>query len=404
MRRGIVGLSLFLTFFLLPAYSATPIKAGSVCSNQGKTKTYQGKKYTCIKSGKILVWNKGVVLKRPTATPPPTFSPTPAPTPTTTLTSSFVDTSIVELAKDFDSIPKIAWDRSVAGLSEVSISIPSVSVLVGPQTIKVTPNVETLIGKVAAVLGKTAQPTSVTFVYFSYQDRAWAQSIEDKIVTPTPSNGQVQNLCATESSCGNAVAFSGKDGTAFIFLGEITPNTKAFSGSVETHEYTHSIQQHQYFGKDRFQQSWCCEKFFLPWYFPEGEASFIGDVALSSSSLSSFMNSHKDQVAALKFTIGRDVGGFDKFDTTYVQNYLNPKVDSIRGRQMWDTYPSNLEYSIGFFVTEYLVASRGANAVMQMRQLVAQGMEFRDAFNQTFGREWSEAVPILAAFILHQVK
>ena len=92
MRKGIIGLSLLLTISLIPAYSATPPKAGAACSKQGVTKTYQGKKYTCVKSGKKLVWNKGLEVKKtnhtlspaptPTSTPIPKISPTPTPYPT----------------------------------------------------------------------------------------------------------------------------------------------------------------------------------------------------------------------------------------------------------------------------------------------------------------------------------
>jgi len=86
MKKGILGLSLLLIFSLIPAYSATPPKAGSVCSKQGTTKTYQGKKYTCVKSGKKLVWSKGVSVKSPTPTPTPIPTPTPSLTPTPTST------------------------------------------------------------------------------------------------------------------------------------------------------------------------------------------------------------------------------------------------------------------------------------------------------------------------------
>lgn len=63
MRKGFIGLVFFLTISLIPAHSATPPKAGSLCSKQGITKTHQGKKFTCIKTGKRLVWNKGVKIR-----------------------------------------------------------------------------------------------------------------------------------------------------------------------------------------------------------------------------------------------------------------------------------------------------------------------------------------------------
>lgn len=69
MKRGVLGIAVTLSLSLIPAYSATPPKAGSVCEKQGATKTYQGRKYTCIKFGKKLIWNKGVVKKRAATTP-----------------------------------------------------------------------------------------------------------------------------------------------------------------------------------------------------------------------------------------------------------------------------------------------------------------------------------------------
>ncbi len=47
-----------------PVYAAAP-KAGSKCTKAGQTSTSAGIKYTCVKSGKKLVWNKGVVVKAP---------------------------------------------------------------------------------------------------------------------------------------------------------------------------------------------------------------------------------------------------------------------------------------------------------------------------------------------------
>ena len=89
MKKVVLGLSVVvMSLSLNPAFSATPIKAGSVCAKQGITKTYQGKKYTCIKLGKKLVWNKSAVIKTAAPVPTPTPSPTPTPTPTPFILSS----------------------------------------------------------------------------------------------------------------------------------------------------------------------------------------------------------------------------------------------------------------------------------------------------------------------------
>ena len=90
-------LSLTLVFALVAPMSATAaIKAGTSCKKVGQTSTYAGKKYTCVKSGKKLVWNKGVTIAKPTpaATPTPTPTPvaTPTPTPTPTVEPSPIAT------------------------------------------------------------------------------------------------------------------------------------------------------------------------------------------------------------------------------------------------------------------------------------------------------------------------
>ena len=113
MKRGVLSITFLLTITLLPVHSATPPKSGSTCTKQGATKTYQGKKYTCIKSGKKLIWDKGASVAKPNAapiasptpTPTPTPSPTPSPilssvpTPTPTQERVFEDSSCTEIGQ-----------------------------------------------------------------------------------------------------------------------------------------------------------------------------------------------------------------------------------------------------------------------------------------------------------------
>ena len=54
------------------SFAATP-KAGQKCSKLGANQTYSGKKFTCIKSGSKLVWNKGAVIPK-AASPKPSQS------------------------------------------------------------------------------------------------------------------------------------------------------------------------------------------------------------------------------------------------------------------------------------------------------------------------------------------
>jgi hypothetical protein len=83
----IMGLPMALISILLPvsAISAAKITPGTVCKVYLKKVTYQNKVYTCTKSGKKLLWNKGVVVAKPTPapTPSPSLTLSPSPTPAT---------------------------------------------------------------------------------------------------------------------------------------------------------------------------------------------------------------------------------------------------------------------------------------------------------------------------------
>ncbi|MBM3722339.1 MAG: monooxygenase [Actinobacteria bacterium] len=70
---------------MLPSLAATPPREGATCAKSGATMTYKNKQFNCKKSGKKLVWSKGVEIKKealaspsakPSATPLPSSSAT----------------------------------------------------------------------------------------------------------------------------------------------------------------------------------------------------------------------------------------------------------------------------------------------------------------------------------------
>jgi hypothetical protein len=99
-RKARLAVAILLLLALATPVQAATVKAGSKCTKAGATATASGKKFLCIKSGKKLVWNKGVAVKAapkpdlnpvfkpvepiPTPTPVATPTPTPSPTPTPT--------------------------------------------------------------------------------------------------------------------------------------------------------------------------------------------------------------------------------------------------------------------------------------------------------------------------------
>jgi len=89
-------LCLFFTFPLIPADAV--VKTGAACSKAGVKSVVSGMTYTCIKSGKKLIWDKGVAVTKPStaASPAATPSATPVVTPTPTPTPEIVYATLWE--------------------------------------------------------------------------------------------------------------------------------------------------------------------------------------------------------------------------------------------------------------------------------------------------------------------
>ena len=103
--------------------ASAAVKAGAKCTKAGATATASGKKFLCIKSGKKLVWNKGVaikaapkpelnpVIKPVEPTPTATSSPTPTPTPTYLGPRDIFGTPTSDEALIVEKLVDIAWDK-----------------------------------------------------------------------------------------------------------------------------------------------------------------------------------------------------------------------------------------------------------------------------------------------------
>jgi len=106
MRKSI-AFAFALVIFALPAYSATTsVKSGSTCKNLGSIAISSGKKFSCIKIGKKLVWDKGTRVISPSPRPTPTPAQTAKPEPNQTPTSS--PSTQVTVEKKF-----IPWSKDV---------------------------------------------------------------------------------------------------------------------------------------------------------------------------------------------------------------------------------------------------------------------------------------------------
>jgi hypothetical protein len=91
-------LSFALVLALTPiASNAAAVKAGASCTKLGASAISANKKFTCVKVGKKLQWNKGVAIAapKPTTSPKPTPSPKPSTSPTQAVTPTLSEHELV---------------------------------------------------------------------------------------------------------------------------------------------------------------------------------------------------------------------------------------------------------------------------------------------------------------------
>lgn len=118
-------LSSLVISFAAPLATASS-KAGATCKTKGQASIVSGKKFTCVKSGKKLVWNKGILIKKTsTASPSPSMVPCPTPLLQTPVDLSKV-TSILypgqERGGDYKAHGGFGFDNATNNL--VTVRIP----------------------------------------------------------------------------------------------------------------------------------------------------------------------------------------------------------------------------------------------------------------------------------------
>ncbi len=80
MKKSLTSIVLAVAVSLaLPASAPAAVKAGAACTKAGQTSVLGNKKFTCVKSGKKLAWDKGSSLAAPVAKPAATLAPVATP-------------------------------------------------------------------------------------------------------------------------------------------------------------------------------------------------------------------------------------------------------------------------------------------------------------------------------------
>jgi hypothetical protein len=365
------------------------VKAGGSCTKLGATSTSLGKKYTCIKSGKKLVWNKGVTLApkpiaTPTATPTPSATPSVTPTPTPIPIVEKTPTGFSDLVENFRGVYIGAWDSSNRKISNNSALDIKQNIIFGPNTKSPNPDISSMFILGSRFFGGFDQPKSFNAIYYTFDDIPWASQKLLEFYGSTDLAQAPNQNCQSRQRCNGASANVPKPDLGQANFGVFDnghTDDYHLKGGIEIHEYAHMVQFMQFQGKAT--QKMYGGLVLLPTWFIEGHAHTAGNLA-SSTSLDEYKKFRSYWLNAR----AEGLPGYwpESIESFYEKLAVGKSDSSVQ---------SNV-YSIGYFTVEALVSIKGVDSPMELIKLVSDGSSWDQAFLKVYGITWKEAAPILA--------
>jgi hypothetical protein len=287
-KRLVVLLTVTIALVLLQPIATAAVKAGAKCSKAGATSISAGKKFTCIKSGNTLVWNKGVVVKKPTPVATPTPSPTPtatptiAPTPTATSTPK-APTSFDDLVENYQGIAYAAWSKSREKILASKKTDITLKMIMGPSSQLTYKEPLIPIDLVSRMYSGNVEPIEIYYLAFNYADREWAVNQMESILPNSGSRWVTDVACRTQATCWGGGSFYNGSNRYLIVLAVELQTPEHMNGTVEAHEFTHTVQQMN-IKKGRPAQEFLYDPWPPTWYW-EGQAHFTNTQQFSMTPL-----------------------------------------------------------------------------------------------------------------------
>lgn len=396
-----VTVTVFLMMALATPLNAAAPKAGAKCTKAGSTATASGKKFTCVKSGTKLVWNKGVAINKPapvatpspTPTPEPTSTPTPTPVPTPTLSPTIPPAPIIltfdNILENYLEITSNVYAKYEAALDKNYQSKIDVKTIIGPNTKPYFSNTAAAIGIGSNLLRKVNQPDVMTVIYYSFPDKEWAIQKTQEVDGTNRWRYQFDYECTSSIMCrgGSAGVTQNWDGMSRFTVSENNPYMLArrSTGWSEIHEFVHVVYMTQ--------QKPSLAKWYTsaPSWFSEGHADVLGMLG-GTKSLADY------QFA--KDLTYKSVRPDQTLRSYSPENILRFYAALTKGEQ--DTSMKEYVYSLGYSTVEALVAIAGIDSPMNLYLEVTKGSTFEQAFKTIYGIEWKVAAPILAEVVSKQ--
>ena len=377
-KLPVLALVVAITGTLVVPTASAAVKAGAYCPKPGKTSVASGKTFTCVKSGKKFVWNKGVAIAKPAAAPTPTPSASPELVADKVPT---MPTSFADLEENYQGIPYAVWEKIQTNLALHKSTDLKISFLFGPTTPRRYPDQWTIdaVTLGSRVLGAQKQPAEAKFVQYNKEDVPWARTEAAKYVSPFRLGNsfpdQASEKCAG-IDCDGAVTNIASE-VGLVLVGVANPvnrfNIQKFNGQNDLHEYTHAVQGMVFKGKTQSPPP-----VLMPCWYSEGQPQAVS-IPTVAKSADDYLRIRKEWITNNRYVL-------KDYEPETIQEFLRNNM-----KLPCDGNSYAMVFSLGYIVMDALVAVGGIDKTFDVLTSIADGMSFEDSFKKTYGTSWSDA-------------
>jgi hypothetical protein len=338
-----------------PAMAATP-KAGAKCTKAAITQTVKtgttSTKFTCVKSGQKLVWNKGVKTVAKPSTPKPIASGEPNPATPEIIS---VDAAAAYKANGWAK-PASSADIEAAATKEFAAYIADKKQEVTVNVVAQTGTPQYWIDWIKQGVTKVA----TTFEYpkltgpytgFIAKDVEWLKTEFAKVYGQRAADDRAQSF-------GGAPARGGSDtgvwNLAFIEKENLINIDGIGMKQTPAHEFFHSVQERSVGN---------CVPCGTPQWFWEGPAVFVGTQTAANLGFNTYADAR----------------------TWMLQRTTNPSTKVLKLSEVTENNAKMDPYGIGAIATEFLVANVGMKKFVAVYREIGAGKSLAKAFHSSTG-------------------
>jgi hypothetical protein len=350
---------------------------------------YLEKTYKCVKSGRKLIWNKGVFVR-------------PTPTPTQILIA--VPTSFSDLFEKRKGIAYSIWSKLNATVSKSEGTLPPIEIYRGPNTPTYVKDPNSYFRQVVRLFPGVALPKKFVVFY-------WNQKDLDEVTKMALSIMGAENIkknldettgpfvrCNGPTNCDVGGALIGIDGTAYIGIGLADTQAEAESsgggnGGVEKVEFYHALQLFNYHSNSLpiLSQGRNLQSVYLPpFWLNIGGENLVSHGLANSNNYDRFKQStgYKDWTDQVVPT----------FSTDWLNEYLDIKYVNTNWKD--SGYATVRPHVLmGSHLSEIFTAIKGPSVLLDFHEQMSKKASFTDVFQRIFGVTWEEAKPELVKVI-----